>query len=213
MPPVVTMAIGDSITMGSSTYRGGYRRPLNNLAPNLVFVGRNCRDATYGDTVGHHEGYSGAQTTTFKAGGTAGDIVTQVDAYGVALALIMLGTNDLSGGKTVAQLLLDVVERATAIKARSTVKAVIVGNIAPRASNEAKYAETVSVRAGMQAAVEAAGAGIYYCDPCADLVNPGAHFTDSLHPSEVGYALMAPRWYAAIRAAGVQTRLGGLGMR
>lgn len=206
MPRVVAMCIGDSITMGSSGYTGGWRRPLSNLAPNLVFVGRNCKDPTYGDSVGHHEGYGGAQTATFRTGGAAGDITIQVDAYAPALVLLMLGTNDVAGGKTPAQALIDVLALAEDIKARASVQYVIISNICPRAVGDPDYTDTVDFRAGFEAAMAGRSSGISICDAPQTLVNPSADFVGGVHPSDAGYAKMAPYWYAAVQATGVQTQ-------
>jgi len=208
MPPVVTMCIGDSITLGSPAKAGGWRRLLANMAPNLVMVGRNCTVAPNGYAVGQHEGYGGWYVASHQGGGT----IAAVDSYAPELVIIGLGTNDLyyDGLGGYAATLVNQVAFAESVAARASVKRVIYTCIPPIHPSEPQYAASVSYRAAFAAAFAAASSKISTCDPWSGTANPGADFTDVVHPSEAGYAKAAPLIFAAVVAAGIQVRPNGL---
>lgn len=205
MPPVVTMAIGDSNTLGQTGLTGGWRRHLNNLAPNLAMVGRNCVDGTAGYTVGQHEGYGGWYVASHEGGGT----LAAIDTYAPSLVLLSLGTNDLyyDGLGSVAATLANILDFAESIAAKASVRWVIVGNIPELHTAEVPYADSLTFRSTFAAAFAGASSEISTCDPAAGMTNPGANFADHYHFSETGYATAAQVWYAAVRARGIQTDL------
>jgi lysophospholipase L1-like esterase len=211
------MCVGDSITMGQTTYRGGWRRLVNDMAPNLALVGRTCTDGG-NQTYGQHEGVGGRYVATHISTG----IVAAVDSYAPALVVLMLGTNDIyyDGLGGAAASLANVASFAETLAARSSVRWLVACNMAPLdpanpdlVGGRSVYTESVAFRAGFTAAFAAASSKISTCDPWTSVTNPGADFTDAFHPSEAGYAKAAPVIFEAIRARGIQTSLDGLGAR
>lgn len=198
------MPVGDSITMGSDL-RGGYRRPLNDSAPNLVMLGSLCViGPDY--TVGQHEGTPGATIDGVRA-----IALPQADVYLPAIVLLMAGTNDiLTNTGTADQIIANYVLLAQQFLAKASVTKVIVGSIAPRPSDSPDFAKTVAFNAGLSAAFAGLGPSIVYYNVCGGLTfsDPDQMEPDGIHPNTLGYATtIAPAWLAAIISENIQIYL------
>ncbi len=207
MPLIRVMCVGDSITMGSGVnpFRGGYRRLLNDLAPNLEMVGSNAVDPTWGYTVGHHEGYGGHTTPQIRA-----RVLPVVDRYAPTIILLMMGTNDVSiaaneTASTTAALLADYLLLAEQFLAKASVTRVLCANIAPRDVSEPKRQQTIDYNAALVEAFTNASSGITVHDICSGLGFTAPSDMAGTHPNGLGYAKMSVRWFEAIKSVGIQT--------
>lgn len=197
MARVKVLCAGDSMTLGSTAFRGSYRRHLGNMCPNLHFVGSQ-RDHLGNDGYGYHEGYSGG--TIAVRGATQ---LTAIDTYGAEIVLIWYGTNEVS---TDTEDVTELYTFATDCLAKSTVHTVIVGNCNKRRSDDSKYAQQNTYRADIATHFTVTQAplpsGLYYCDPAVDIDD--SHFGDSVHLNDAGYQLCSYVWKTALASAGAQ---------
>lgn len=208
MANVRVMFAGDSLTLGSTPYQGSYRRPLNNLAPNLCPVGSQL-DSGGNSGYSAHEGYGGGQVATRQS-----DILTAIDTYTPDVVLIWFGTNEVTDGTyTSAQEVVFLYDFAVDCLAKTSVSTVIVGNCAPRRSDDALYADQNTHRSNIATHFTVTQAplpdGIFYCDAGAGLTD--SDFGDALHLNGDGYDKVAAIWYDALKAAGVVTDLANAG--
>lgn len=196
MTRIVTMCCGDSNTMGADL-RGGYRRPLNDAAPNLNMLGSLCViGPDY--TVGQHEGTPGA---------TVNDVrilsLPMVAVYSPSVILLMAGTNDITALTPVATIAADLKLLAQQFRASAGVEKVIVSSIPPRNTAPGVDAATVALNALLPSTfVNPGAAGISFyavtaLTTIADLAGDGLHYT------EAGYAKLVPGWLTALQLAGV----------
>lgn len=186
------MCIGDSITSGSTTYRGGWRRHLHNLAPAIEMVGRTCFDgASY--AVGMSEGYGGVGTGNHPGAPTW----AFVDAFApIDVIVLALGTNDIAASFTPAQTATNVRNLYDLLSTKATF--VIACNICPR-TDGFKETETNTYRANFNAEMGARRK----CDPGFGMSAPD--FTDGVHPTDLAYETkLAPVIYAALQATGLR---------
>lgn len=206
MAKVKIMCAGDSLTLGSSPYRGSYRRHLLNMAPNLYPVGSQLNA---GANLGYapHEGYGGGQVPT-----RSGDILSAIDTHVPEVVLIWFGTNEVTDGSYSAEQDRDFLY-AFAVNClnKSSVSTVIVGTCAPRRSDDALYATQNAYRdlvnTHFQTTQAPLPSGMYHCDPGA-VIDSDSYFGDQLHLTDAGYQLVAPVWYAALQSAGVALSRG-----
>lgn len=176
--------LGDSITRGDGSTTGlGYRGPLDTLLP----AGHRFTGAA-GTDPWRHDGYSGAPIA---------DLMTVPTRQGVTV-LLHAGTNDAGRyfNHSSAQMLEDMgalLDRLVAGGARF----VLVAQIVPTPVNtDLQRAQVVQFNAGLP--------GLAATRPRVRVVDMSAGITlvDGIHPDDGGYAEMARRWYAALRAAG-----------
>ena len=175
----VVMAVGDSLTLGAPELVGGYRAPLQQMLPELMFVGRN-------ESVGRHEGYSGYTIARIRM-----TVLPIVDTLQPDTILLMAGTNDITTNTDVAGILADYAALAEEFKAHTSVQRVIVSNVPFRAG--ALKDETIAYNAGLPAAFAHASPGITLVDTCSTVMFP-ADFGDSTHPNAAGYLKIAGGW-------------------
>jgi lysophospholipase L1-like esterase len=186
---VITMAIGDSITMGSDG-AGGYRLPLAALEPTLRMVGTQTTGGG-----GHHEGVSGAHISDLRE-----LVLPRVADQAPTTILLIAGTNDIIlAAATVPDILTDLVLLAEQLLALPSVTRVLVGTIPPRDVGDPLKDETDAFNAGIAAAFAAASNGINVVDVCGGLTFSGPdEMADGVHPNTAGYADMAARWAAVL---------------
>lgn len=193
------MCAGDSITAGTGNagpaYLGGYRRFVMNAFRGVPFVG-SVETILGTPSYGQCEGYGGATTATVRT-----NVLAQIPTYLPTVVCWMTGTNDVTSNiedsATIFNAASDVLATASVVK-------VIVSPPPPRKSNDAKYAQTATFRAAMNAYFAAATKpdGMTYYDTGALMVD--ADFTDTVHPNNTqGYTTLATGWLAALAAAGV----------
>lgn len=194
MSPVITMPVGDSICMGANNFLGGWRRTLNNLAPNLMMVGSQQTVETFGYLRGQCEGYSGAYVDQLRD-----TVLPKVATYSPTLVLLSAGTNDVTLEVEDAENLLLLAEE---FLAKPSVTQVIVGDIPPRTGDLS--AATTAYNESLPAAFEEASAGISLHE-IGSRLDPSGLSGDGIHPSEAGYLLLASYWFDALVAAGVTT--------
>lgn len=134
--------VGDSNTAGSPDYDGGWREPLMNATPGITWVGRNSYDTTLlVETKGCHEGYGGAQTGNFMTGSNLeAAFKTYLDAAKPHIIMASLGTNNVAGGDTAAQIVTKLTDMGLAFAALSYVMFVIFSDIPPRGPLELEAA-------------------------------------------------------------------------
>lgn len=197
MTRIVTMCAGDSNVMGADL-RGGFRRPLNNAAPNLSLVGSLCViGPDY--TVGQHEGTPGATVNDCRL-----LALPQVAVFSPTVILLgPVGTNDITAGTPLDTIVADLKLLAQQFKAAAGVEKVCVTGIPPRNTGAPFDANTTQFNARLEAAMVNPGAlGIFYFNMCAatsiaDLAGDGLHYT------EAGYAKLVPGALTLLGLAGV----------
>lgn len=213
--PVRIMALGDSITMGAggSSSLGGYRgwlqNSLNAATCSYDFVGSQIYYSS-GLADKNHEGYAGYTIDKLK-------LVTnyEISAFWPDVVLLHAGTNDLLAtrdcswgttpcGMPYSQVRADIsltqlISNIFAIKPDT---AVYVAKIIPMRSPAYNSTAVVTYNSyipGIVSQFAAQGRRIYTVDQYNALlpyVND-TYYSDSAHPTDAGYQIMANAWYAA----------------
>jgi lysophospholipase L1-like esterase len=213
--PCRIMPLGDSLTFGVGSATGaGYRVPLfrSTLAAkqSIVFVGSNSNGPATVDGVpfpGAHEGYRGYAID--PGGGREGLsplVERALTAHPPHVVLLLAGTNDV--GATIIDpprapdRLGALVDR---IVAAAPAALVVVAQIPPSMDDATnKRIETFNAALpAVIAARAAAGKHVLLIDAYAALASRADYKTslmfNQFHPNDAGYALIAARWYEAVR--------------
>ncbi len=180
------LAVGDSITMGSPEFIGGYRlrlgQKLDFHGVSYEFVGR------LSDPGGLHEGYSGYTIAEIRTVALQAVALFQPD-----VVLIVAGTNNYPKEDYVD----DYVAACNDIAALGPV--VIAGSIPPRGDGP-NIVPTQDYNAALPAAFAADGdPTVHFWDVCRLLTYP-SDMADEAHPNDQGYTKMATEWVAALFA-------------
>ena len=214
------MPLGDSITDGTagSSIGGGYRVSLFDRAhtagKSITFVGSQSDGPATVDGLSfppHHEGHSG-----YVIGGGSGPlsflpgiaplVVNALTTYPPDIVTLMIGTNDMNDGDDVANAPMRLADLIDSITTTSPHLLLVVAQITPSQTdslNTAIQTYNAAIPALVQARA-AAGKHVTMVDMY-DAFTAGANYktadlSDSVHPNDAGYALMAGVWYAKIGA-------------
>jgi lysophospholipase L1-like esterase len=213
--PCRIMAFGDSLTFGvGSSSGGGYRLPLFRAAlqakQSILFVGSNANGPATVDGVpfpAAHEGYRGY---AIDPGGGREGLSPLVDrvmaAHPSDIVLLLAGTNDV--GATIIDpprapdrlgALIDRIVKA------APAALVIVAQIPP-SMDDATNKRIEAFNGALPAVIAmrlAAGKHVALIDAYAALASHADFKTalmfNQFHPNDAGYALIAARWYEALR--------------
>lgn len=195
---LVVMPMGDSITEGvGSTASGGYRGPLATLLPPATrYVGHLT------DPAGRrHEGHSGWTIDQLAVDARAWARMT-VSRSGPGVVLLDAGTNDVGNGNnhTGAQMLASMDHLLDELLAGGAGHIVVAQLTITTYNNAAQQAEQRAYNAGLPALAAAKSGKVSVVDMAAA---PLITLADGVHPDDAGYAEMARRWHAALRALGL----------
>jgi lysophospholipase L1-like esterase len=188
------MPLGDSITDGFITFRGGYRDRLENLLEinkiDFDFVGSlQNGPSTLSDR--DHEGHSGWRIDEIAAA-----VNPWLTTYAPDLVFLVIGTNDIVQDyelTTAPERLSNLVGQILTTAPDSHV---VVGTVPPprgdtRNTRALEYNSTIS---GMVNAKVAAGQSVTYVDHYSQL-EVAIDLGDNLHPNQLGYNKMAGVWF------------------
>jgi lysophospholipase L1-like esterase len=214
------MPLGDSITDGTagSSIGGGYRVSLFHRAltdhKTITFVGSGSDGPATVDGVAfppHHEGHSG-----FVIGGPSDPlspligiaplVVNALDTYHPNIVALMIGTNDMNLGDDVANAPMRLGALIDSITTTDPRLLLVVAQIIPSQSdtlNTSIRAYNAAIPALVQARAMAGKhvVTVDMYDAFTAIANyQAADLSDTLHPNDAGYAVMAGVWYAQIGA-------------
>lgn len=178
------MAIGDSMTVGANDLVGGYRVPLQALAPDIQFVGRL-------DSFGPHEGVGGntiAQITARVTGSV-------IDVFKPSVILLLAGHNDLSIPHSASVAAADYCTLATMYANRACAPLVLVSNLPPNANQS-----TADFNAALPGAFAGAPANVRLVNITSTMTLADDIGGDGVHPNASGYSKMAIAWAANLPA-------------
>jgi lysophospholipase L1-like esterase len=194
------MPLGNSITDGDgSSNGGGYRYFLHNRLKDagiaFDFVGALAGGSGFADN--EHEGHGG-----FRADQLAAQ--TYLTNNPAAVVFLEIGTNDVSGNESAAQIKSDIESVVDQIHSFDAKIEIYVGTLVPRNDSSAKQAVADDLNAllpGLISAKSAAGYKVYLVDHAARFkADPNWQtnlMSDDLHPNDAGYDLMAQEWFTA----------------
>ncbi|MEA2025027.1 MAG: SGNH/GDSL hydrolase family protein [Actinomycetota bacterium] len=206
--PLTIMAIGDSITSGSTgwaTYRCYLNGALDDDEVSFDFVGRNSaphRGGPYGcPTVfdEDHEAMWGAHIQD-----VVDDVTTSVGVLQPDVALVHLGTNDLSHGQGPAGTADELGSFVAGLQAVSPDITILVAQIIPCDTPAVWCTEDLPAfndAVASFAGLSTGGSSVIVVD-----METGfdlSDLRDALHPTDAGDEIMASRWMAALQEAGV----------
>ncbi len=193
------MPLGNSITDGDgSTNGGGYRYFLYNKLQdaNLAFDFTGSLTGGSGFPDNDHEGHGG-----FRADQLA--VQTYLTNNPPEVVFLEIGTNDVSGDESAAQIRNDIEAVVDQIHSFDANIEIYLGTLIPRKDDNTKQAVTDDLNAllpGLVSAKSTAGYKIYLVDH-AKRFNDDPNWqtnlmSDDLHPNDAGYDLMAQEWFA-----------------
>lgn len=205
------LPLGDSITAGAdSSDSFGYRKPLDILLTknNFHFIG----------SVGNPSGYNSYQTLgSGISGDHTDDISTRLSSdllkyfpnrFNRCVVLIHAGTNDVINGTPEATTVSRIQTMIDNIVAVSPNISIYIAKIIPTtdAGNDIKTTSLNAAIATMVIAYQATKSNLYLIDQNAafkaDANWAVDYMTNSVHPNDAGYQVMANTWYAAMVANG-----------
>ncbi len=207
--PVRVMPVGDSITEGQGSRN--YRNPLLNLAvadgKTIDFVGHNPRNPPVDGESSGEGGWRADQMSgvapppTFESP-NIGDVRSWIPDHDPDIILIMAGKNDILQGRGTSGTTTNVETLIDRCFAANPNVRIIVGNITPQRSDAAYTTTHISVNnniASYVSTLQGQGKKIELVDHYS-LFFPldSSDFSDSVHPSQSGYDMMADAWYAAL---------------
>lgn len=187
------MPLGDSITDGFSTFRGGYRDRLEDLLTNngigFDFVG-GLRNGPNSLSDRDHEGHSG-----FRLDEIAASATSWVQAQDPDIILLLGGTNDVNQNyqvNTAPDRLSSLIDQVLAAAPQSHV---VVSTIPPTTKRLVQpRVETYNAEIpGVVAEKVAVGQSVSLVDNYGVLTT--ADLGDNLHPNQDGYNKMAQVWF------------------
>ncbi len=195
--PLTVMAIGDSITEGSSV-ANTYRFYLSQAYPEIdlvgsrwgVFGGGSAKDGNFDQD---HQAYWG-----WRADQVAAEIDWAADAYVPDVAIIHLGTNDLIQGQDVASTVAEIRTTINHLRAANPRVDVFVAQIIPCCGDQRDQlnGEIVDLANEMNASDSRVVAVWMGNVTSSDLY-------DGVHPNDAGSQKMFWNWESALRAAGL----------
>lgn len=206
--PLTIMAIGDSITSGSTgwaTYRCYLNGALDDAGVSFEFVGRYSAPhggGPYGCPIvfdEDHEALWGAHIQH-----VIDDVTASVEVLQPDVALVHLGTNDLSHGQRPGETADELGSFVTGLQAVSPDITIMVAQIIPCDTPAGWCTEAFSA---FNDAV-ASFVGLSTDESSVIVVDMETGFglsdlRDGLHPTDAGDEIMASRWMAALQEAGV----------
>lgn len=195
------MPLGNSLTQGihGSTDNAGYRNDLDELLNSqridFDFVGSK-RDGRDFDR--HHEGHSG-----FRADELLAQLKTYLRDNPPDVILLHIGTNDISENQSVSSTIVEIAEVLATINDFDSDIVTILSSVVPRRGS--KDGETTRLNRLIEDLVpekQAAGYNLHYAgNNEAFKANPDweiEYLADTVHPNDLGYAVMAGVWFDAI---------------
>ncbi|MGB8355630.1 MAG: GDSL-type esterase/lipase family protein [Chthoniobacteraceae bacterium] len=216
---VKVMPLGDSITLGKKGMVGGYRKILYEWLIEsgyaITYVGKQnipgnpkypaaCSDGS----IPYHEGYGSIRTDMVLTGGTverqtAPPLATTLEKFKPDVVLLMIGTNDILQSWQLDTLEERLGKIIDAIYASNPKTMVLVASIAPiggwtYVAKETRATAYNAAIPGIVARQQALGHAIGFVDIHQAMSAKGALGNDMVHPSDMGYALMAQAWYKAL---------------
>lgn len=183
------LPLGDSLTLGTnSPATGGYRGPLKQLRPGIVWAG------TQADGIGAHEGHSGWTIDQLNAL-IYGPLAGWLSSTRPRFVLLLAGTNDAGKGDSSGQMLADMQALLGNVHRLTAGSLIVVGRPPYVPVNTA----------AQNAALAAYGDGLAQlgADPAyrpwlavadlRDMVAPDQP-SDGVHPDKAGYGRAAVDW-------------------
>jgi lysophospholipase L1-like esterase len=184
MQPLRILCVGDSITMGSPEFIGGYRLRLGELLDlhgiPYEFLGRNT------DAGGDHEGYSGYTIAEIRS-----VALEAVPLFEPDVVLIIAGTNNYPKEDFVE----DYPEACVDI-ADAGVAHVLAGTIPPSGDGP-NIIPTQEYNDALPALFDGLDPRVSLHDVCAELTYP-EDMGDVTHPNDQGYTEIAQAWFEAL---------------
>ena len=191
------LPLGDSITYGTPTNKGGYRVELFTKAVgdnlHLTFVGSQSNGPAMvaGKTFPKgNEGYPGITTANLDSQHVKGTALKDMPQ----IILLHIGTNNVSQANAAADLE-KIIDDLVAAAPNSLLAVASIIPLPSAASAVEKY------NAGIPALVQkkaTAGKHVIFVDQFKDF--PPSELTDGVHPNDTqGYPRMGDKWYAAIK--------------
>ena len=187
------MPLGDSITDGFSTFRGGYRDNLENLLTDngiaFDFVG-SLQNGPSSLSDRDHQGHSG-----FRIDEIANSATSWVQAQDPDIVLLLIGTNDMNQNYQVGSApnrLSTLIDQVLDAAPQSHV---VVSTIPPTTKNQVQPRVEAYNAAipGIVATKIADGQSVSLVDNYSVLTT--ADLGDNLHPNQGGYDKMAEVWF------------------
>ncbi len=200
------MPLGNSITEGvGSTTEAGYRQPLYDLLTNagvsFDFVGSlQHGNASLPDQ--DHEGHAGIRADELQ-------VANYLSANPADAVLLEIGTNDISSSESAAQVRDDISTILDAIQASRPSARTYLSTVIPRTDNSALRTTTQNLNNLLPALVQnkvTGGQDVVLVDIAGQfLANPNWDtqlMSDTKHPNDDGYALMAQGFFEALQGGG-----------
>lgn len=190
------LAAGDSITFGSGSTDGGGWRTL--LDARLADAGMTRQ--WVGPTVAAglaHYGNSGWTISQMNAG--IGAVIT---TYDPDILILLIGRNNMDDATEAANAPTEYATLLATIYATKPTLRIVVGSITPEESS-VFWPRTQTFRAALPAVWQASSAYadglLIECDAGVDLAPLcRSHLGDGVHPNDIGYNLIADRWWPAL---------------
>ena len=187
LDPRVIVAFGDSITLGvladaplaERPYPAGVQIQLDSLRPGFTVLNHGV----------------GGETTDFGLARLPGVLAAQRPA----IVLIMEGTNDATFEFDPAFIVANLRQMVQLAKASAAIP--ILGAIPPNFRPFAPEARAILAAVNAQLPALALEEGIRFVDTFSALNDEGLFGSDQLHPTQVGYDVLAAAWLPAVVAA------------
>lgn len=213
------MPLGDSITRGESgSDLAGWRSGLAKLAiaagRTIDFVGSAAHgptqvtvsSATYKFDSSHqgHNGYYIKETSPGAGNGIYEIVAARLNTYTPDVVLLHIGTNNVWPGGSNTTAIADLPDLLDLIIATRPQARLFVAQIIPATGGISTniIPEYNTAIASMVSTRAAAGKLIYAVDHYTSFMSGGspigAYFSDQVHPSDAGHAVMAQNWATAL---------------